>query len=349
MTRQRHICPFITGVFDQVHDAPDVWPASYHGYETSSETGSGRKRRIVADPTKAVKKFLKADLSFTDLSKMSKYLWLAGLRGPPAQLHSQIFMGRQIIVSERMDHHLVCGSGSLIFLRPIPAFLLDPRVWQNDLACPPECGCQRNNVSGGQSCMKDCREIARGFLYTYRGLVASEADFFIANEHRLLPRGPNGDEITWPKWKIVVRELVASYDQSQIHSRFQLGELSLQRLDMIHYYTCVPLLTPYIRDWRGYGITIRNNLTFLTSVTVFIALVLTAMQVGLATDRLKDNTAFQQASYGFTIFAILGPIGLYILLEIGIFVLLLLVVVYGLVKDIGDRARGGSNSQPGDI
>ncbi|KAI0545253.1 hypothetical protein F4679DRAFT_561795 [Xylaria curta] len=280
---------------------------------------------------------------------MSKYLWLAGSRGPPAQLHSQIFMGRKIIVSERMEHHLVCGSGGTVFLRPIPAFLLDPRVWHNDLSCPPECGCWRNNASRGQSCMKDCREIARGFLYTYMSLIASDTDFFIANEHRLLPRGLNGDEITWPKWKIIVRELVASYDQNQIHSRFQFGELSLQRLDMIHYYTCLPLLTPYIRNWRGYGITIRDNLALLASITVFIALVLTAMQVGLATDRLKDNTAFQQASYGFTIFAILGPIGLYVLLEIGIFVVLLLVMMHKFIKNLSNWVRRGSNSPGGDV
>ena len=35
---------------------------------------------------------------------------------------------------------------------------------------------------------------------------------------------------------------------------------------------------------------------------------LTAIQVGLAKDRLQTNTPFQQASYGFTVFAILEPI-----------------------------------------
>jgi hypothetical protein len=32
------------------------------------------------------------------------------------------------------------------------------------------------------------------------------------------------------------------------------------------------------------------------------------MQVGLATNVLKDNFAFQRASYGFTVFSILGPL-----------------------------------------
>lgn len=46
----------------------------------------------------------------------------------------------------------------------------------------------------------------------------------------------------------------------------------------------------------------------MAAVTIFIALVLAAMQVGLASDALRDNASFQLASYGFTVFAILGPI-----------------------------------------
>jgi hypothetical protein len=32
------------------------------------------------------------------------------------------------------------------------------------------------------------------------------------------------------------------------------------------------------------------------------------MQVGLATEQLQANTTFQQASYSFTVFTIMGPI-----------------------------------------
>jgi hypothetical protein len=40
------------------------------------------------------------------------------------------------------------------------------------------------------------------------------------------------------------------------------------------------------------------------------------MQVGLATDTLQNNHAFQSASYGFTVFSILGP-----LIAVGLFLL----------------------------
>ena len=42
--------------------------------------------------------------------------------------------------------------------------------------------------------------------------------------------------------------------------------------------------------------------------TVYIALVLAAMQVGLGTQQLSDNKAFNAASYGFVVFAIIGPL-----------------------------------------
>lgn len=58
----------------------------------------------------------------------------------------------------------------------------------------------------------------------------------------------------------------------------------------------------------------------MTAATIYIALVLTAMQVGLATSYLGSNVSFQNASWGFTIFAILGPlIGVLVAGIVGIF------------------------------
>jgi putative Mn2+ efflux pump MntP len=61
-------------------------------------------------------------------------------------------------------------------------------------------------------------------------------------------------------------------------------------------------------SWRCYGDFFYDNFTWLASVTVYVAIVLTAMQVGLATDALGKNRAFQAASYGFTVFSIVGPL-----------------------------------------
>lgn len=60
--------------------------------------------------------------------------------------------------------------------------------------------------------------------------------------------------------------------------------------------------------WQQYGAFFQNNFAWLASATIYIAIVLTAIQVGLATKTLADNDAFQSASYGFTVFSILGPL-----------------------------------------
>ncbi|KAF1733542.1 hypothetical protein CRV24_007446 [Beauveria bassiana] len=57
-----------------------------------------------------------------------------------------------------------------------------------------------------------------------------------------------------------------------------------------------------------YGAFFHDHFAWLASAIVYIAIVLTAMQVGLAAESLGHNKAFQSASYGFTVFSILGPL-----------------------------------------
>jgi hypothetical protein len=57
---------------------------------------------------------------------------------------------------------------------------------------------------------------------------------------------------------------------------------------------------------------------------VYITIVLTAMQVGLATHRLCNDDRFQNASYGFTIFSILTPLIMTIAIAVTLFGLFLI-------------------------
>ncbi|KAI0538647.1 hypothetical protein GGR58DRAFT_288033 [Xylaria digitata] len=60
--------------------------------------------------------------------------------------------------------------------------------------------------------------------------------------------------------------------------------------------------------WNQYQTFFQDYFAWLASATVYIAVGLTAMQVGLATKSLADSDAFQSASYGFTVFSILRPL-----------------------------------------
>ena len=49
-----------------------------------------------------------------------------------------------------------------------------------------------------------------------------------------------------------------------------------------------------------------QNVAWVFGAFVFVTIVLTAMQVGLATNQLQSSERFQAASYGFAIFAMVA-------------------------------------------
>lgn len=165
---------------------------------------------------------------------------------------------------------------------------------------------QRANAP--QECQqKRHRKTSLGFLFTYTALISHESDFAIALEKRLLPQ--NGELPQWADWRKLVKEIVQPGIHDQVDRRFIYGELRLGRLNWIQRFNRVWIFRPYHTVWQNYTCYFRDNLGWLAAATVYIAVVLSAMQVGLGTDRLANNDAFQAASYGFSVFAILGPIG----------------------------------------
>ena len=63
---------------------------------------------------------------------------------------------------------------------------------------------------------------------------------------------------------------------------------------------CPLLLGPHVSHWHQYGDMLQHNFTWLASTTVYIAIVLPAMQVGLDLDELKGNGSSVAASHGYT-------------------------------------------------
>ncbi|KAI3326821.1 hypothetical protein HD806DRAFT_418610 [Xylariaceae sp. AK1471] len=341
--------------------------ATIDNFPASFRDGRGDVRVPSDDPGG----FLSKELSLDKLHKFDKYLWAVGAKRPAAPLNSQIFYGREIVVSERMDLHLVWTNDGRLFIKPLPRFLLDPTVWRDHLICKVSCKCQPaspavvigdakptllpdqdhgsprrlgGNESGANGSLRseqkledsspsnqeDCpkqalRKCALGFLYTYVCLISYESDFAIAKEKGLLPRLGDNSEICWDDWKKFVNEFLTQHDKANIHTRFHRGELRLSRLNTISRFTQWPLFTSYIRGWRNYSSLVRDNITSLATATIFIALILTAMQVALATDQLMENSQFMAVSYGFSIFAILAPFFVIFLVILG--------VIYNLLKD----------------
>ncbi|KAI1347041.1 hypothetical protein F5Y01DRAFT_319118 [Xylaria sp. FL0043] len=244
--------------------------------------------------------YFEKELGVGRLRSLSAWLWVAGRPMPARPLHYQLLLGREIVLVEQMDLHLVWTSGRM-FLKPIPRYLLEPCFWTIYLACPCDPPCTQ---SPARPCAKQrLRRSALGFLFSYAALLCYESDFILARERHLLP-----EQVQWHDWRKLVEELDTEHIYTKIDARYIYGELRLSRLNKIQYLHSSAAFRGYMSPWNRYGDFFYYNFTWLTSATVYIAIVLTALQVGLATEALARNRIFQSASYGFTIFSIVGPL-----------------------------------------
>lgn len=226
---------------------------------------------------------------------------------PPRALHHQKLLGREIVVTERMDMHLV-WCRARIFVKPLPCFLVEAQFWMDHLSCKDNCSCppiashdHERNIGCEESRLRKC---ALGFLLSYAALVSYESDFFIAKENHLLP-----DQTSWRQWKTFIREILEdNASNNYINQRYIHGELRLNRLNAIYRLTGRAVFRGYYSEYNQYSSFLRDNFTWLASVLAYIVVVLSAMQVGLATKALEDNKAFEAASYGFTVFALVASL-----------------------------------------
>lgn len=234
------------------------------------------------------------DLKTPRLDAIHHHLWLAGLPNAARPLHRQRLLGRNILVTEDPDEHLVWFEAQ-IFVKPLPEYLLDYDYWNKHL-CSDE----------------DVRQSACGLLLSYTWLVCHESDLVMAQDIGLLSK-----DIAWPDW---VEFLDAFLDDinlvtlSDVSKRYQYGELRLSRLNTI--YRLMPpahSLRNLIRGYRAgstwYNAFFGRHFKWTLAAFALLSVVLSALQVGLATSVLQNNRDFQRASYGFTVAALIAVAG----------------------------------------
>lgn len=260
----------------------------------------------LASPSDNCTALIASELDIKRLNRIHRWLWVAGTAVPARSLHDQLSRGREVVITEAMDMHLVWTTGK-VYIKPLPRFLLEPTIWTEYLCCQHTCKCTSrldyNNAQPMECERRKLYKVALGFLYSYAALIRHESDFLLAKDRYLLPNCG----ISWFSWIAFVKQLDTEHIYPDINPRFHHKELRLSRLNYIYYLT---QLSPagFVRRWDRYSTFFHMNLGWLAATTVYMVVVLTAMQVGLATEALAKNSAFQSASYGFTVFSILGPL-----------------------------------------
>ncbi|KAM3496868.1 hypothetical protein MY10362_009763 [Beauveria mimosiformis] len=281
---------------DQKSDYLPLFPASFR-------TGKYREEIRHVDQD-SLGDFLKQEFSLKRLYDIHSKLWRVGYKKAPRSLTVQLLQGRRIVLAESLDMHLVWDSGK-IYIKPLPRYLLEPAIWRRHLSKQGQTPLGAP-VANGKPDTGEIRKAALGLLYTYACLIADRTDFELALQEGLLPKF--SDPPSWPRWRALATELLSSQMTGEMHPRFKHGELRLGRLNWIYLFKDIPEFKLYFDPWNSYSEFVLGNMASITAVTVYMVVVLTAMQVGLATNKLKENASFHSASYGFAVFSILAPL-----------------------------------------
>ena len=313
--------------FERHHELFSPTATSTAGLSPYSQSSSSSARRLILpvihqderhafrliDPTKEedLNDYMKDDLNVDSLNKVHKHLWLAGLPQCARPLHHQLMMDRKIMITERADLHLLWRDNRL-YLKPLPDYLFSYDIWEGTLLR-----------------IQDLSENARGFLLSYLWLIRQKSDYIIAQREHLV-----SDELTWEHWtrfSTTIFPNIVSEDLKGISPRFIYGELRLGRVNLIYRLCCKTrnfktFVRGYFYSYHTYASFIEQNFAWVLTVIVYITIVLTAMQVGLATTELSSSKSFNRASYGFTVFSIMAPWGILLALLL----VLLILIIYNL-------------------
>lgn len=286
--------PFSVNVLDSVksEDLSTTQPLLPRGEDTNSSItmiplfpASYRTREndiAIAKPGDL--EYLRSELSVDRLNEIHEWLMIVGRPMPPRPLHVQRIKLREICPTEQMDLHLA-WSPKRIYIKPTPRFLLHAGFWEAHL-------CVNSQLY----------ECAMGFLLSYAALIQHESDFWIAKDAHLLP-----EEVTWPRWVLLVRELLNCRNLTNVNKRYIYGELRLGRINMIYRFR-KGRYRGYLSSCTTYGDFFRDNINSLITLFAYTTIVLSAMQVALGTSYSQNNDGFERASYGFAVFSIIAPL-----------------------------------------
>ncbi|KAI4629742.1 uncharacterized protein J4E87_002928 [Alternaria ethzedia] len=244
------------------------------------------------------RQFLLYDLDLSRLNRIHGHLWMAGRPMRARPLHRYTMLGMEVLGTQQMDLHLLKYSTKLI-VKPLPEWMLSYEFWQEYI-------CKPADADPGDETAKGLWESAAGFLVSYVWLITTPLDLKIAHENTLLP-----SFVTWHWWKAFVKDFMGHVDINtlqKVNKRYHFGDLRLGRINSI--YRTRFAHTHFVRGYgyNRYVIFFQRNFSWILIVFVFFSLVLSAMQVGVGLEELKDNHHFLGATYYFVVFSMISVV-----------------------------------------
>lgn len=230
---------------------------------------------VAFDDKNAVLKLITAELSTERLERLYDMLFLVSNRRNISPLHHQLVKGRQTLITERADLHLVWNYDR-IFVKPIPLCLLSHAFWQTHLLAPLVAHATvGHHAARPPSAVKVWRE-AQGFLRTYASLIQHPSDLHLAKTLHLVP-----NNVDWNTWCRFIDGFAHLKDR-QVAPRYHYGELRLTRLN----FWCKIFLRgqSYFDTTHNYGTYFGHFFAPYVFVYSAVTVVLGCLQVALQQD-----------------------------------------------------------------
>jgi hypothetical protein len=144
-------------------------------------------------------------------------------------------------------------------------------------------------------------------LLSYAWLVCHKSDLGIAVETGLLPV-----DIDWLSWTTLMLDFARHVDADtlqQVDERYWYAELRLSRLNALYRFgaagfSCRNMMLGFMDRSPRYTTFFGRHFGWILVVLVYLTVILTAMQVALATEAFAGDIRFQQFSYGLSLASI---------------------------------------------
>lgn len=274
-------------------------PKSVHAASTTGKSSNrklylpGQPRVSLQDPN--IGEYLESELGTRDLDKLAPHLWLVAKQDSShvSPLTHQIVRGREIIVTEKPELHLV-WIYDRVFIKPLPAYLLSHVFWEIYLV--------RGDSPISSPLKEDMRRAALGFLRSYLYLIQHKSDFILATDekHRLIPKNISHSDFV---------NFIMAFDKiedTSVAPRYHFGELRLSRLS---FWSKVFLRRfTYHKVHGQYGAHFAEFYGPILFLFGTLSVAMTAMQLALTGQRLTPSSlswiTFARVTHGFSIYAL---------------------------------------------
>ena len=318
-----NLCILTTNSMSMITDSEVPFPEScalnterlvlYHASQHQQSSPHQFTSVIPGNPSigldrREISSYLSTDLETQLLDELYDRLWLVARKSGDSidALHVQKIRGRTIIPCEDPRLHLVWQHGK-IFVKPIPAYLLNHEFWSTYLCHPLTSEANTTKANTELAALNTNRSVAIGFLRSYAFLVKHQLDFIVAKEAHLIPH-----ELDWIRWSKFMHSF-CFIEEEQVAKRYHYGQLRISRLNWI-----VRLFQPqHASNGWFYEVPHWSVLEYITRATIpllflfaSVSLALSSMQVALSVPpdalwfRPPDRSGLSYMSRAFWVFSV---------------------------------------------